>query len=103
MVVHHWFPVQGDTRRADELIELNRWIKTALLPSDPDLVGVVARNAKAVRASYSLEVSAKRLCKLYQTVAASGVESRVKPLPAGTAILETFLQPARLHPIRLET
>ena len=92
-----------DARRADDLRERNPWIDAALSSDDQDTEAHLKENAQVVRTSYSLEVSGQRLSSLYRTVVASPTDQPVEPPSGGQSILDAFLHPARLHPIRLET
>ncbi len=63
---------------------------------------MIAANARLVRRHWSLEAIGGRLVDVYQSLSASEPTDRLEPLPAGRAILNTFLDIRRLHPIRLQ-
>ncbi len=63
---------------------------------------LIARNAEAVRQTYSLEASGRRLLRLYEHVAASPVGAELQDLPAADQILGAYLDVSRLYPIRFE-
>jgi hypothetical protein len=58
--------------------------------------------AVAVRSRFGLLAAGRRLVQLYSTVVESQCETSVNPLPHAEQILQSFLRPTRLHPIRLE-
>lgn len=64
---------------------------------------LVASNAKAARNFYSVEPRGRQLLELYRRLAATPRDAPIEPLVAGERILERFLHPSRVRPIRFET
>ena len=62
----------------------------------------IEEQAEVVRRHYSLQAVGKRLAQIYRSLIISAPGGETEPLPHGEAILNTFLQLRRLHPIRLE-
>ncbi len=86
-------------RRA-ELLDGNAWAVDALqFPAAGDQL--IEQNAEAVRSGYSLNASGNRLWALYRQILAGPRENTIGSLPAPSKILDSFLAPARLHPLRL--
>lgn len=96
-VIHR---VCRDASARKRVLELNPRVAAALDAdaSEP----LIARNAEAVRQTYSLEAAGRRLRRLYDHVAASPVDADFKDLPAADQILSAYLDISRLHPIRFE-
>jgi hypothetical protein len=84
-----------------QLSELNPSIP-AHLTAMPGASGQrVERNAFAVRQSFSLESTGRRLRQLYQQILASP-RGDITPLDRGSEILHAFLGLSRVHPIRID-
>jgi len=83
-----------------ELLELNPALEKTLYE---DVAGeLLAHNSRAVRETYSLDVSGKRLVRLYETVLSSAIDTDCGELPHARRILTGLLNVSRLHPIRFE-
>ena len=92
--------VAGDRRRREELLDLNPGIATALSSnSDAELVD---QNASIVRTEYSVAGAGQQLSRVYRAVADSAVDTRLRASADGARVLDAFLDPAQLYPIRFE-
>ena len=95
--------IGSDGRADDALKGANEWLVTLWDAGEPATAELVAANAEAVRANYSLESAGERLFRIYEEVTASTRSGRTVPPDNGAAILDSFLSLSRLHPIRVET
>ncbi|MEM1305250.1 MAG: hypothetical protein AAGG46_10155, partial [Planctomycetota bacterium] len=87
----------------DRLCELNPTLAEQLVARSDDYRGVIEANAERVLAEYSPEAIGRRLSAAYQAVMAGDAAPAADALPAGRSILDYFLTPERLRPVRLET
>ena len=101
--------VQGSAERRRRLLQLNPMVDEALTMEvkdedrDEDWDEALNRNAETVRQSFSLEGCGRRLQEIYARVTASSRSSETEPLARGEAILDSFLDLRRFHPLRVET
>ena len=90
--LEHWIPGS-----------LNPWIRESLSPDRSGAATTIETNAAVVHDEYSLESTGHQLLELYHSILTSGRDDPITPPGDGTRVLETFLDPSRLHPIRLES
>ncbi|MCG8450083.1 MAG: hypothetical protein MI725_10965, partial [Pirellulales bacterium] len=83
----------------ERLLELNP--KLQILPDDA--ADLIAANAEVVRNNFSLAKLGERLSQVYAAVWNSPSGTDVSLPSQGQAVLETFLQMDRLHPVRVES
>ena len=95
--------LRQDPQRASQFHDCNPWIRESLSPDRPGAATTIEKNAAVVRTEYSLESTGHRLLELYHSILTSDRDDPITPPGDGTRVLETFLDPARLHPIRLES
>ncbi len=94
--------IERACRHADDrqtLLELNPRLQ---LPGG-DTARLVAANAQVVRDHFSLPRLGQQLAQVYATVWQSSPQPTCTPLPQGGAVLASFLQLERLHPVRVTT
>ena len=93
--------VRAESARRRELLELNTWLPAALTVNRSLVADQLDSQAGRVEQEYSLERAGQRLGKIYRTLAESA-RSEVHALEHGQKILMRYLDPVRLHLIRLE-
>ena len=89
--------------KQDQLTEANPCIAAALSQDPASQVDLVASNARAVERTYSLGPRGEALLELYRLVDTALRDEPIEPLEHGERILERFLDPTRLRPIRLDS
>ncbi|MCH2118622.1 MAG: hypothetical protein MK161_13075 [Pirellulales bacterium] len=95
--------VAGSTRLTDNVLDANSNLNQTF-QIDPDrTAGMIDRYASVVRNQFSVDSAGKQLKQVYERVYDSPGSGNIEPLPQGQAILNSFLNIRRLHPIRLET
>ncbi len=94
--------VHRDAERREQLVQLNPKIGAMAAASVADAARPIAHNRVVISEDYSLEVFGKRLYQLYQKILSSEDVGRLNALPAGTSILDTFLDVRRLRPVRTD-
>ena len=95
--------VAGSTRLIDIVLDANPKLKQTFR-IDPDTTAeMIEKYAGIVREKFSVQSAGRQLRQVYQRVGHSPGGGNVEPLPRGQAILNSFLNIRRLHPIRLET
>ncbi|MFW5692799.1 MAG: hypothetical protein ACOCWL_01150 [Thermoguttaceae bacterium] len=95
--------VAGDEAAIAEVHGANPWLDSALSVGRENSVALIASNAEAIRRTYSLPPSGRRLLDLYRRVAAAPRDRAPEPLRHPRKILARFLTPARFRPLRMET
>ncbi len=93
--------VRAEPSRRRELLELNTWLPAALTVNRSLVADQLDSQAGRVEQEYSLERAGQRLGEIYRTLAESP-RSDVHALEHGEKILMRYLEPMRLHLIRLE-
>lgn len=86
-----------------QLLSLNPPIAESMERARSGKGDLISENAAAVRSFASLDVSGRRLRKLYDTVMQSPVSGLVRGLDHGESILNEFLDVSRFHPVRVES
>ena len=94
--------LHGSPVRRRELLDANPQVSRALGVTRDTAAEFVSSQAARVAQEYSLEVSGHRLLGLYRKLADCPLGD-LTYLPRGQLILERYLDPQRLHLIRLET
>ncbi len=94
--------IHDSPQRRDELLQRNPELAESLATHRDTAADQVRCQASRVAQEYSLEISGERLLELYRTVARSP-QTDVGALPHAEVILQRYLDPMRLHLIRLET
>jgi glycosyltransferase involved in cell wall biosynthesis len=95
--------VAGSTRLIDIVLDANPKLNQTFR-IDPDTTAeMIEKYADIVREKFSVQSAGRQLRQVYQRVGHSPGGGNVEPLPRGQAILNSFLNIRRLHPIRLET
>ena len=89
-----------DAATRNKLLEINPKIRSALQFEAG--TETIEANASIVRYVYSLAECGLRLRNLYQKVMSSAPAAELQPPPAGSEILNSFLDVQRLCPIRFE-
>ncbi len=87
-----------DSDARDVLLSLNPKVCVAWPGDEAELQA----GAIAVRSRFGLLAAGRRLVQLYATVLNDAASSSVTALPHSERILQSFLHPTRLNPIRLE-
>lgn len=94
--------VAEDAHRRESLLNLNPRLAESLGTVGTAGRNLVAKNAEAVRANFSLRAAGRRLQQLYETVCASPKEDSFTALGDAQSVLSAFLDPHRLQPLRIE-
>ncbi len=94
--------VADDAHRREALLNLNPQLAESLGTVGRAGGDLVANNAEAVRAGFSLKAAGCRLQQLYETVCSSPKEDRLTALGDAQTVLSAFLRLHRLQPLRIE-
>jgi hypothetical protein len=93
--------VVEDRVDGERLLAANPRLAVAIEIDEELQAETIARNAEHVRQRYSLKAAGGQLVKIYQAILAGETGDNRAALPHGQAILQSFLDVRRLHPIRL--
>ena len=91
--------VHADEARRQELLRDNAWIQDALRPSSAD-EQIINHNASVIEERFSLEGTGQRLLQLYRQILDGPADCIVTPADDTKAVLDAFLDPHYLYPIR---
>lgn len=92
--------VHASNEDRDEVFALNPGMAESMTPSR-DATEISSANRDIIRSHYSPAAIGARLNQLYQTVLASRVSQEVETVAAADQLLEFFLDPLRMHLIRV--
>ncbi len=95
--------VAGNARLTDNVLDANPNLNQTFQIGPDTTAEMIGKYAGVVREKFSVDSAGKQLKQVYQRVCDSPGGGNVEPLPRGQAILNSFLNIQRLHPIRLET
>lgn len=87
----------------NRLLAVNPWFSQVVEMKQTESVRIAHRNAKVVRDRYCPAKLGHQLDGIYRTLLAAPRDEPLSTLAVGDRILEAFLAPARLQPVRVET
>ena len=93
--------IHGDGALRRELLSRNAWIEEALRPDEAD-AEVIRHNTEVIEEDFSIEGTGRNLMRLYQQILDRPTDREVSPLANTAAVLDAFLDPNYLYPIRFE-
>ena len=85
-----------------QLLDVNPAVDEALAWDRSHASGTIEHNARIIRDQYSFRAFGERLFALYAEIVRSPLDTSLQPLAGSAAILHQYLDPSRLHLIRVE-